>query len=193
MTPSTPSSLDSASFAERARTDSIPRDLSSWLSVKRSAGSSSTSSTRAIVAPLDALHRQGADGRGPATRLAGVLERAAVLRERGARHHHAQAGALLAGGEEGRSQANEHLRRHPAAIVAHRDPCRALDLGNLDVDLAAVRARLDGVADQVEEGVLEPPWTGLDHGIAAPAPDAAGRVGARAHQRERLAGQRAQR
>jgi len=74
-----------------------------------------------------------------------------VLRERGARHHNAEAGALVSGGEERVPIRSSTSGGIPRPEVAHRNAGRELDLVDLDLDLASFGGRFDSVADQVEE------------------------------------------
>jgi len=130
---------------------------------------------REVFAVAGPVHASGSEG--PHALVGGELARVqedlpAVVPET-ARSHRKPArftAALF-----GRAVRRGRLRLRGRAVAASV-------FGDLDFDLAAVRARLHRVADQVEERVLQSPWIGLDHGIAAPAQDDAGSGGARVHQ-----------
>src|SRR5438067_8455067 len=125
------------------------------------AGSSSTSSKRANRPPLR-RERQDPYRGGAAAFLALVLERSAVLGEGRAGHGHAQAGPLLAGGEERRAQPVEDLAGHAAAGIANLDLRRAAALRQANFDAAAAAGGIERVGDQVEDGLTQPARIGLD-------------------------------
>src|SRR5207248_3971095 len=103
---------------------------------------------RQAVACAHGPDGQRADRGGAPAGLAGVDERSAVLGEGGARSDDAQAGAVFAGGEERSAEAIEDLRRHAPPGVAHGDAGGALGLElDLDLDISALRRRLDCVTD----------------------------------------------
>ena len=77
-----------------------------------------------------------------------------MLREGRPCHRHAEAGALLAGGEERRPHALEHLGWHAAAGVAHFDPRMSDALDDAYLDAAAARRQRAEVKDKLKIGSL---------------------------------------
>src|SRR5438105_2261309 len=175
----------------RTSTASCRRCFASSFRAKSMAGSSSTRRRRANGPPL--LHRKRADHHRAAALLALILERAAVLPEGGAGHRHAQAGPLLAGGEEGRAHPLQHLARHAAARVAHFHLRHAAALDDLDHHVAAAPGGIERVGDQVEERFAQPAHIRLDCRLAGAPQRNSGGGGLRSDQFEHFVGQRAQR
>src|SRR4051812_12544492 len=166
MIDSTPSSCCSACAPEPAVTTSWPPDLSSSLRAKSSEGSSSTTSTRAIAAPLRLRFGQhDVCGRALAG-LALVVERAAVLRDGRAHQRDAQAIAVIAGSEEGRADALRRLARHAGPGVADDDARVPVALGDVDVDAAAAGRSFDRIGDQVVHRLAQPPRIAVDARLA---------------------------
>src|SRR5216684_4771387 len=189
-TASTPSRCSSASLPDLASTASWRRDWTNSFKAKSIAGSSSTRSRRAIASPWQERKRSRG-GRAQAL-CAGVRQLAAMLDEGGPGHRHAQPRALLAGGEEGRPHALEHVRRHPAPRVAHVDRGRSVAFGDLDLDAASARRRFQRVRDQVEERFAETARIGIDASVAPPPQPHAGARCLRFEQQDHVVYQRAE-
>ena len=109
-----------------------------------------------------------------------------MLDEDVAREENAQPGPLGPGGEERGSDARQHVGRHARSRVTDDDLDPVRVLGDLHPDLPLRRSCIDGVRDQVEECLGEPPGIGAHLGIPMALEEHTRGVGASFGRREHV-------